>query len=58
MDNVRILDLVYRLEQELETALREAIDPFRGKLSVAQTVGLLECAKQEILREVYAETEE
>lgn len=50
-DNVRVLDSVFRSEEQLRGDIREVVRKYNGRISYAQLLGLLEQLKYEYIRD-------
>lgn len=49
-DNVKVLETVFRAEEQLLEDIREAVSQYYGRLSYAQLLGVLEIVKAEYLQ--------
>jgi len=56
-DNVRVMEVVFRPEEQLLEDIREAVSQYNGRLSYMQLLGILELLKFEYLQSGCTEDE-
>lgn len=52
-NNVRVLETVFRAEEQLRDGIREVVRQYSGRVSYAQLLGVLEQLKFEVIQEGY-----